>query len=198
MAWARNGVDFSETKNDLTALHHPKGSEKTYEHSLDAILARTGSDEGAASEDHLMNRPLRERKKELGAGGFRFEDIVRVLIRDLSSPLRKTLTKGDVFPIPCGSFLEQPPFEKLEPAVREVVRGMVSALNNVFDCVPTATQRVSPLHVRIILSLSQEALKFLEKSGSFESCRGKSFFGFEASTTKGKKLRLLNALRGFM
>ena len=73
-------------------------------------------------------------------------DVVRDLTRDLSPFLRKTLTKGGVFPLPCGSSLAGPPFDVLDAEVREVLRGMVMALNSVYDCCPSQTQRVSPLH----------------------------------------------------
>ena len=79
-----------------------------------AILASTVPDEDAASEGKPTTSPLEERKKELGAGGFRFVDVVRDLTRDLSPFLRKTLTKGGVFPLPCGSSLAGPPFDVLD------------------------------------------------------------------------------------
>ncbi|CAK9000910.1 unnamed protein product, partial [Durusdinium trenchii] len=103
--------------DDLLQMQMPYGSGRLYNHSSVAILASTVPDEDAASEGKPTTSPLEERKKELGAGGFRFVDVVGDLTRDLSPFLRKTLTKGEVFPLPYGSSLAGPPFDVLDAEV---------------------------------------------------------------------------------
>ena len=66
---------------------------------------------------------------------------------------------------------------------------MVSALNNVFDCVPTATQRVSPLHVRIILSLSQEAPKVFGEVRIVRKLSWKEFLRVRSVDYKGEEVK---------
>ena len=175
--------------DDLLQMQMPYGSGRLYNHSSVAILASTVPDEDAASEGKPTTSPLEERKKELGAGGFRFVDVVGDLTRDLSPFLRKTLTKGEVFPLPYGSSLAGPPFDVLDAEVREVLRGMVLALNSVYDCGPPKKERVSPLHERILFQLSEEAQRFVSKTEKFERLSWQDFLRVRSVDYKGDEVK---------
>ena len=189
MAFKREGLEQNEAHYDFTRLRKPDGSEQRYNHSSDAILASTAPDGDAAPDGETTPSPLSERKKKLGAGGFRFVDIVGDLIRDLSVSFRKTVTSGEVFPLPYGSFLERPPFDDLGSEAREVLKGMIVGLNSIYDCQPSATQRVSPLHVRILKGLCKEAQSFVEKTGKFDCLSWKDFLRVRSVDYKGEEVK---------
>ena len=189
VAFAKERLEQKEAHHDFTMLQKPDGSEQSYNHSSEAILARTAPEGDAAPEGETTTCPLSERKKKLGAGGFRFADVVGDLLRNLSTPLRKTVTLGEVFPLPYGSFLERTPFDDLNVEVREVLKGMIVGLNSIYDCSPSATQRVSPLHVRILRGLSQEAQRFVEKSGKFDCLSWKDFLRVRSVDYKGDEVK---------
>lgn len=99
MAYQSKEKESRGYEDDPSKLLQPNGSEIAYDHSSEAILAGTVLEEDAALDSKLSQCPLLERTRDLGAGGFRFVDIVGDLIGDLSPFLHKTLTKGEVFPL---------------------------------------------------------------------------------------------------
>ena len=78
---------------------------------------------------------------------------------------------------------------ELSSEVREALRGMVCALNSVYDCQSSGAQRVSPLHVRILSQLSDEAQRFLFKVGAFEKLSWKDFLRVRSVDYKGEEVK---------
>lgn len=85
--------------------------------------------------------------------------------------------------------MNQPFLSHLSMDVGTVLRGVVLGLNDVYDCKPQTCHTVSPLHVRIILLLSEEVVRFIEKVPKFGELSWKEFLRVRTIDYKGEEVR---------
>ena len=174
-------------QHDATEMPDASPGEMQYDHPEAAILVGTER-EGSAVCGRSLHTELVEPEKK-GLSGLGFEDVVGGLVGELSSFLRKTTTPGEVFPLPVDTALNQPFLSHLSKGVRSVLRGVVLGLNDVYDSQPQPCETVSPLHVRILLLLSEEVVRFLEKLPKFGDLSWREFLKVRTIDYKGEEVR---------
>ena len=174
-------------QHDATEMPDANPGEMPYGHSEATILVGTERS-GSADPERISHTELVEPEKK-SLSGLGFEDVVGGLVGELSSFLRKTTTPGEVFPLPVDTALNQPFLSHLSEGVRSVLRGVVLGLNDVYDTKPQPCETVSPLHVRILLLLSEEVVRFLEKLPKFGDLSWREFLKVRTIDYKGDEVR---------